>query len=113
MSLIEGDVIFAPFLEGEAVVKKFEPKHGYYLLEVILHGSNTFRSLRISEAQMDAIKVKTSDLHEHSMSGRDFFLWIEANRLRLAYQFDPLLAVNVSQVDPLPHQIEAVYSYAL
>ena len=27
--------------------------------------------------------------------------------------FDPLLVVNVSPVDPLPHQIEAVYSYAL
>ncbi|MCX7992067.1 MAG: helicase-related protein, partial [Fimbriimonadales bacterium] len=30
-----------------------------------------------------------------------------------AYLFDPLLAVNVSQIDPLPHQIEAVYHYIL
>jgi superfamily II DNA or RNA helicase len=30
-----------------------------------------------------------------------------------AYLFDPLLAVNVSQIDPLPHQIEAVYRYML
>jgi hypothetical protein len=29
------------------------------------------------------------------------------------YQFDRLHAVNVSQVDPLPHQIEAVYHYIL
>src|SRR6266481_6607303 len=29
------------------------------------------------------------------------------------YPFDPLYAVNVSQVDPLPHQIEAVYHYIL
>ncbi|MFQ5857879.1 MAG: DEAD/DEAH box helicase family protein [Anaerolineae bacterium] len=43
----------------------------------------------------------------------EFFLLIEANRIRLAHQFDPLLAVSVSQVDPLPHQIEAIYHYAL
>jgi superfamily II DNA or RNA helicase len=42
-----------------------------------------------------------------------FFLGIEAHRLRAAYLFDPLLAVNVSQIDPLPHQIEAVYHYIL
>jgi len=33
--------------------------------------------------------------------------------MRNAFQFDPLYAVNVSQVDPLPHQIEAVYYYIL
>ena len=34
----------------------------------------------------------------------------EARRIRLAYLFDPLLAVHTSLVDPLPHQITAVYS---
>jgi SNF2 family DNA or RNA helicase len=38
-----------------------------------------------------------------------FRLASEANRIRLAYLFDPLLAVHTSLVDPLPHQITAVY----
>ncbi|GAP99080.1 helicase-related protein [Leptolyngbya sp. NIES-2104] len=33
----------------------------------------------------------------------------EAHRIRLAHLFDPLLAVHTSLVDPLPHQITAVY----
>ncbi len=33
----------------------------------------------------------------------------EAYRIRLAYLFDPVLAVHTSLVDPLPHQITAVY----
>jgi superfamily II DNA or RNA helicase len=33
----------------------------------------------------------------------------EAYRIRLAHLFDPLLAVHTSLVDPLPHQITAVY----
>src|SRR5439155_2557814 len=37
----------------------------------------------------------------------------EAYRIRLAYLFDPLLAVHTSLVDPLPHQITAVYSEML
>ncbi len=34
-----------------------------------------------------------------------FRLLSEANRIRLAYLFDPLLAVHTSLVQPLPHQI--------
>ena len=33
----------------------------------------------------------------------------EANRIKLAHFFDPYLAINTSLVDPLPHQISAVY----
>jgi superfamily II DNA or RNA helicase len=45
--------------------------------------------------------------------GRLFRLVSEANRIRLAYLFDPLLAVHTSLVDPLPHQITAVYGEML
>jgi superfamily II DNA or RNA helicase len=37
----------------------------------------------------------------------------EAHRIRLAYLFDPLLAVHTSLVEPLPHQITAVYGEML
>lgn len=33
----------------------------------------------------------------------------EANRIKLAHFFDPYLAIHTSLVDPLPHQISAVY----
>ncbi len=42
-----------------------------------------------------------------------FLLGAEAERIRTAHQFDPLFAVNSSVVDPLPHQVEAVYRYLL
>lgn len=41
------------------------------------------------------------------------FLALEAIRYRFASMYDPLLAMNTSKVDPLPHQIEAVYGYIL
>ena len=37
----------------------------------------------------------------------------EANRIKLAHYFDPYLAIHTSIVDPLPHQISAVYGEML
>ncbi|MGH7903853.1 MAG: helicase-related protein [Candidatus Dormibacteraceae bacterium] len=45
--------------------------------------------------------------------GRLFRLVSEASRISLAYLFDPFLAVQTSTLDPLPHQIEAVYEKML
>lgn len=43
----------------------------------------------------------------------DIFLCLEAKRYRYASLYDPLLAMNTSKIEPLPHQIEAVYGYVL
>ena len=42
-----------------------------------------------------------------------FRLVSEAQRIRLAHLFDPVLAVHTSVVEPLPHQITAVYESML
>lgn len=45
--------------------------------------------------------------------GALFRLVSEAHRIRLAHLFDPVLAVHTSLVDPLPHQVTAVYEAML
>ena len=45
--------------------------------------------------------------------GEKFRLVSEAYRIKLAHLFDPHLAVHTSNVDPLPHQITAVYEEML
>jgi len=45
--------------------------------------------------------------------GHLFRLVAEADRIRLAHLFDPVLAVHTSVVEPLPHQITAVYDAML
>lgn len=40
-----------------------------------------------------------------------FRLGIEALRLELAYEYDPYFSLSIARVDPLPHQLEAVYDY--
>ncbi|MFZ4850115.1 MAG: helicase-related protein [Caldilinea sp.] len=45
--------------------------------------------------------------------GESFKLAVEAKRIDLAFLFDPMMAVHASNVDPLPHQITAVYESML
>jgi superfamily II DNA or RNA helicase len=42
-----------------------------------------------------------------------FRLGMEAMRLGLAYEYDPYFSLSIARVDPLPHQLEAVYDYFL
>src|SRR5438876_4295834 len=44
---------------------------------------------------------------------RLFRLGVEAYRLGLAYEYDPFFSLSIARVDPLPHQLEAVYDYFL
>ncbi len=45
--------------------------------------------------------------------GADFKLGLEAYRITQAALFDPMMAVHTSNVEPLPHQISAVYEHML
>tara|TARA_R110001583_G_scaffold195405_1_gene372886 strand:- start:11805 stop:15344 length:3540 start_codon:yes stop_codon:yes gene_type:complete len=45
--------------------------------------------------------------------GAEFKLGLEAYRIAQAAMFDPMMAVHTSNVEPLPHQISAVYEHML
>ena len=109
---------------------------GQNLLGVLPHSPVKIASIRpIGEAALDLI-YRTPDgiLHNQlvyadvaagfepvSESGRWTFdadgalfrLVSEATRIRLAHLFDPQLAVHTSMIEPLPHQITAVYGELL
>lgn len=42
-----------------------------------------------------------------------FRLGIEALRIALAFEYDPYFSLSIARVDPLPHQLEAVYDFFL
>ncbi|MEI8290678.1 MAG: helicase-related protein [Verrucomicrobiota bacterium] len=66
---------------------------------------------RDQEQQLELV-VQSRPL-SFSGEGDLFRLVSEAQRLRFAFLFDPLIAVSTSAVDPLPHQITAVYDTML
>ncbi|RPH47360.1 MAG: DEAD/DEAH box helicase, partial [Desulfobacteraceae bacterium] len=62
----------------------------------------------------ESLEIETNERPwSFDSDGELYRLVSEARRIRLAYLFDPMLAVHTSMVEPLPHQITAVYAELL
>lgn len=114
MNLPEPDTILEGNFWPEAVrVVSARPVGECIKVEAVGERTRQFYSRLLSAEDLAQVRRVSPVARDFSGNAEAFFLSIEAHRIRYAYQFDPLYAVNVSQVDPLPHQIEAVYSYIL
>jgi len=63
--------------------------------------------------QIKLLEVLPSEDRPFDGDAVKFRLGIEALRLELAYEYDPYFSLSIARVDPLPHQLEAVYDYFL
>ena len=66
---------------------------------------------RVDEPRL-SLSATSSQFSFHAKPD-DFKLAAEATRIKLAHLFDPMMAIHTSNVDPLPHQIAAVYEAML
>lgn len=64
----------------------------------------------LNEEQINQLKIAPIE-EPYDASSNEFRLGIEALRLALAYEYDPYFSLSIARVDPLPHQLEAVYDY--
>ena len=75
------------------------------------------QSDRFSRVALNADEIATLAITKAAASydgdGELLRLGLQAYSLGIAYEFDPYFALSVSRVDPLPHQLEAVYDYLL
>ncbi len=76
------------------------------------HETKTRILFRSQESQLEIVS-DAERARPFTADGKQFRLVSEAYRIRLAHLFDPLLAVHTSLVQPLPHQITAVYDEML
>lgn len=65
------------------------------------------------ESNMSGVRLVSGSKYTFGCEASRFQLVAEANRIRLAYLFDPYIAVHTSSIEPLPHQITAVYEHML
>lgn len=113
--MIEVNQIIKNLIPTEPVtIIKLQPLGNMYSIKYT--GVNTHKTSTkvISKAQFESLEVLTAE-GEFNFKGapEKFVMFAEAERIHSAYQFDPLFAINCSVVDPLPHQVEAVYKYLL
>ncbi|MGQ9570251.1 MAG: SNF2-related protein, partial [Thermodesulfovibrionales bacterium] len=114
INILQGNILQGPFWREK--VRVLSVKHignSQVKIEAVGLDSNTFYNPILSEEDIKLIMITDEKSFQFTGEGEALFLYIESHRIRNAFQFDPLYAVNVSQVDPLPHQIEAVYHYII
>jgi hypothetical protein len=79
-----------------------------------LVGTSTerFRSVTLSHHDLQALTIVDTTA-TYDGDGALLRLGLQAYALGIAYEFDPYFGLSISRVDPLPHQLEAVYDYLL
>ncbi len=88
--------------------------HGNDAWVVGLVGTETerFRSVTLTVHDLKTLKI-LSPAGSYDGDGKLLRLGLQAYALGIAYEFDPYFGLSISRVDPLPHQLEAVYDYLL
>jgi superfamily II DNA or RNA helicase len=108
-SIVKNLIAFEP-----VVVTKMSKLGSMISIAFVGVNSNKANQKVVDQNTFDSLELLTEQ-GSFNFSGDPtrFCLHAEAERINSAYQFDPLFAVNCSVVDPLPHQVEAVYKYLL
>ncbi|MEA2078400.1 MAG: helicase-related protein, partial [Pseudomonadota bacterium] len=108
-------------LRAGAYVKGIAPEGSAKVINIEWHGSQAVKVIyednqgnvgsrivfRNEEPTLDV--VESGRPWSFDGDGHLLRLVSEAQRIRLAYLFDPYLAIHTSLIEPLPHQITAVY----
>ena len=74
--------------------------------------SERFRRVTLTAEDIASLAISDAAL-SYQGDGRLLRLALQAHALGIAYEFDPYFGLSISRVDPLPHQLEAVYEHLL
>ena len=85
---------------------------GSWLAGLVGTETERFRSVSLTGEDLAGLTISGSSL-SYDADGRLLRLGLEAHALGIAHEFDPYFGLSISRVDPLPHQLEAVYGHLL
>ena len=108
-----GQVLSGPlFNEPMRVVTTQATGAGGWVLGLVGTRSQRFRSVSLTDSDLAQLE-RTDTAHAFNGDGQLLRLGLQAYALGIAYEFDPYFGLSISRVDPLPHQLEAVYDHLL
>ena len=108
------DITFGTIVESSlwtepVKVLTYQPlSHGDVHIVGTLIDSQDIINQELTQTEVETLQIVQSQVN-FSGNARRAFLSLEAKRYRYAALYDPTLAISISKVDPLPHQIEAVW----
>lgn len=108
-NIIYGTIIEGPLWSEPIQVLAYQPlPDGGFRIVGTLTNSQTHVDQEITAVEADELRVVSAQV-DFTGNARRAFLGLEAKRYRYAALYNPTFAISISKVDPLPHQIEAVW----
>ncbi len=108
-----GQTLIGPhFSEPMRVITVNPTGAGRWVLGLVGSQTERFRSVTLSEADLATLAVTGGD-HSFDGDAKLLRLGLQAYSLGIAWEFDPYFGLSISRVDPLPHQLSAIYDHLL
>ena len=108
-----GQTLTGPIFPEPVRVETVRPSGpGAWEAGVVGLRSERFRRVALTAADLESLTA-ADDARAYDGDGRRLRLGLQAHVLGIAYEFDPYFGLSISRVDPLPHQLEAVYEHLL
>jgi superfamily II DNA or RNA helicase len=85
---------------------------GAWTVGLVGTATERFRKVTLTESDLRELSILEPGFR-YDGDGRLLGLGLQAYSLGIAWEFDPYFGLSISRVDPLPHQLEAVYDYLL
>ena len=112
-SIQEGQTLTGPLFREPMRVETVQPRGaGVWQVGLVGKKSERFRSVMLTTADIAKLQIADASF-SYQGDGRLLRLALQAHTLGIAYEFDPYFGLSISRVDPLPHQLEAVYEHLL
>ena len=112
-SIREGQVLSGPLFSEPMRVETVRPNGpGVWVAGLVGQRSEQFRRVTLTSDDISNLTIADSAL-AYDGDGLRLRIGLQAYSLGIAYEFDPYFGLSISRVDPLPHQLEAVYEHLL
>ncbi|MGH7101350.1 MAG: helicase-related protein [Acetobacteraceae bacterium] len=110
---LPGHILDGPLFSERVRVETAEANaSGGWMLGLVGLVSERFRTVTLSPADLARLTIIAPG-RSFDGDARLLRLGLQAYALGIAWEFDPFFGLSISRVDPLPHQLEAVYDHLL
>ena len=107
-----GQTLIGPMFNEPMRIESVQEGPVSWVVGLVGINSERFRKVTLTADDVDRVRIIDS-AYSFDGDGHLMRLGLQAYALGIAYEFDPYFALSISRVDPLPHQLEAVYDYLL
>jgi len=113
LRLNEGQILSGPlFSEPMRIESVRASGDGTWTLGLAGTQSERFRKVTLTVRDLEKLTILEAGF-TYDGDGRLLRVGLQAYSLGISWEFDPYFGLSISRVDPLPHQLEAIYDYLL